>query len=96
MNSEKSKTSEPYKLLLNLADKISVNRSDKYAALPNLIMYHTCKNIKKSYKRNRLEISSPTWNENFSYLMDHILYQIFNNILNMSKKNMENWLIILQ
>ena len=32
MNSEKSKTSEPYKLLLNLADKISVNRSDKYAA----------------------------------------------------------------
>ena len=65
MNSEKSKTSEPYKLLLNLADKISVNRSDKYAALPNLIMYHTCKNIKKSYKRNRLEISSPTWNGKF-------------------------------
>ena len=65
MNSEKSKTSEPYKLLLNLADKISVNRSDKYAALPNLIMYHTCKNIKKSYTRNRLEISSPTWNGKF-------------------------------
>ena len=65
MNFEKSKTSEPYKLLLNLADKISVNRSDKYAALPNLIMYHTCKNIKKSYKRNRLEISSPTWNGKF-------------------------------
>ena len=65
MNSEKSKTSEPYKLLLNLADKISVNRSDKYAALPNLIMYHTCKNIKKSFKRNRLEISSPTWNGKF-------------------------------
>ena len=65
MNSEKNKTSEPYKLLLNLADKISVNRSDKYAALPNLIMYHTCKNIKKSYKRNRLEISSPTWNRKF-------------------------------
>ena len=65
MNSEKSKTSEPYKLLLNLADKISVNISDKYAALPNLIMYHTCKNIKKSYKRNRLEISSPTWNRKF-------------------------------
>ena len=65
MNSEKSKTSEPYKLLLNLADKISVNRSDKYAALLNLIMYHTCKNIKKSYERNRLEISSPTWNRKF-------------------------------
>ena len=28
-------------------------------------MYHTCKNIKKSYERNRLEISSPTWNRKF-------------------------------
>ena len=65
MNSEKSKTSEPCKLLLNLADKISVNRSDKYAALPNIIMYYTCKNIKKSYKRNRFEISDPTWNGKF-------------------------------
>ena len=65
MNSEKSKTSEPYKLLLKLTDKISINRSDKYAAFPNLIMYYTCKNIKKSYKRNRLEISGPTWNGKF-------------------------------
>ena len=30
MNSKNSKTSEPYKLLLNLADKIDIKRSDKY------------------------------------------------------------------
>ena len=29
MNSEKSKTFEPYKLLLNPADKIILKRSDK-------------------------------------------------------------------
>ena len=30
MNSKNSKTSEPYRLLLNLADKIDIKRSDKY------------------------------------------------------------------
>ena len=33
MNSEKSKTSDPYRLLLNLLDKINLKRSDKYVAL---------------------------------------------------------------
>ena len=30
MNSKNSKTSKPYKLLLNLPDKIDIKRSDKY------------------------------------------------------------------
>ena len=38
MNSENSKTSEPYRLLLNLADKINLNRNDKYVDLSNLRM----------------------------------------------------------
>ena len=33
MNSKNSKTSEPCRILLNLADKINLNRSNKYAAL---------------------------------------------------------------
>ena len=41
MNSENSKTSEPYRLLLNLADNINSKRSDKYVALSNLSMYYT-------------------------------------------------------
>ena len=33
MNSGKSKTSDPHRLLLNLSVKINLKRSDKYAAL---------------------------------------------------------------
>ena len=33
MNSENSKASESYKLLLNLTDKISFKRSDQFVAL---------------------------------------------------------------
>ena len=46
MNSENIKTSEPYRLLLNLADKINLKRSDKYVALSNLSMFYIWKNIK--------------------------------------------------
>ena len=65
MNSENSKTSDPHRLLLNLADKINLKRSDKYVALSNLAIYYTWKNIKKSYKNNKFKISGPTWNEEF-------------------------------
>ena len=46
MNSKNSKTSDPHRLLLNLTDKINLKRSDKYIALSNLSIFHTCKNIK--------------------------------------------------
>ena len=60
MNSENSKTSDPHRLLLNLADKINLKRSDKYVALSNLSIYYTWKNIKKSHKNNEFKISAPT------------------------------------
>ena len=48
MNSENNKTSDPHRLLLNLLDKISLKRSDKYVVLNiNFSIYYTCKNIKK-------------------------------------------------
>ena len=65
MNSKKSKTSYPHRLIINHADKINLKRSDKYAALLNPSMYYTWKNIKKLYKNNRFKISDPTWNEEF-------------------------------
>ena len=65
MNSGNSKTSDPHRLLLNLSDKIDLKRKNKYFAWSNLSIYYTCKNIKKSYKNNRFEISAPTWNEGF-------------------------------
>ena len=86
-NSENSQTSDPHKLLLNLSVKIKLKRSDKYVALSNLSIYYTWKNIKKSYNNNKSKISDPTWNLN--YLMDHILYQKFKIILNISSKKHE-------
>ena len=61
--SENSKISEPHRLLLNLADEIKLQRSEKYVALSNLSMYYTWKNIKNSYKNNKFKISAPIWNE---------------------------------
>ena len=65
MNSKKSKTYDPHRLLMNLKDKINLSRSDKYVALSNLSIYYTRKNIKKSYKNNKFKISAPTWNKEF-------------------------------
>ena len=50
MNSENSKTSEPHRLLINLADKINLKRSAKYVAIVNLSMYYTW-NSRKSHTK---------------------------------------------
>ena len=57
MNSGKSKTSDPQRLLLNLSDKINLKRIDKYVALSSLSIYYTWKSIKKSYKNNKFKTS---------------------------------------
>ena len=41
MNSKNGKTSDPHGLLINLANKINLKRSDKYVALSNLDIYFT-------------------------------------------------------
>ena len=43
---KKSRTSDPHRLLFNLADKINLKRSDKYVALSNLSIYYAWKNKK--------------------------------------------------
>ena len=45
IKSENSKTSDSDRLLVNIADKIKVKRSDKYVALSNISIYWTWKNI---------------------------------------------------
>ena len=55
MNSENSKTSEPYRLLLNLGDKMKLKRSDKYVNLLNLSLYYAWKNMKISYKNKKFK-----------------------------------------
>ena len=65
MNSENSKTSDLYRLLLNLSDKINLKRSDKYVTLSKLSICYTWKNVKKSYKNNKFKMSALVWNEKF-------------------------------
>ena len=60
INSKNSKSSDPHSLLLNLTDKINLKISDKIKHSP--VIYYTWKNIKKSYKNNKLKISASTWN----------------------------------
>ena len=65
MNSENSKTCDTHRLSLSFADRIDLRRNDKYIALPNLTIYYTWKNIKESYKNNKLKISALTLNKEF-------------------------------
>ena len=84
MNPGDSKTPDRRRLLLNLSNKINLNRSDKYVPLSNLSIYYTWKNIKMSHKNNKFKISPQHGMKNLNYLMDHILYQILKIILNIS------------
>ena len=96
MNSKNSKASDPHRLLLNLADKMNLKRSDKYVAFSNLSTYYAWTKIKEPYKNNKFKILDPTWNEEFelpdgSYFVSDITDD-FEYIL----KNKEKCLIILQ
>ena len=61
MNSENSKTSEPDRFRLNLAEKLD----QKNMALVNLSIFYIWKNIKSEYNNNRFKILAPTWNDDF-------------------------------
>ena len=83
MKYKNNKTSDPQRLLLNLAGKINLKRSDTYVTLTNPNIYYTWKNIEKSYKHNKCKVSAPTWNEEFklpdgsysiSYIQDYFEY----------------------
>ena len=60
MNTENSKTNEPRRFKLNLADKLNLKNPKKNMALANLSIYHTWKNIKSKYNNNKFKISAPT------------------------------------
>ena len=56
MNSENSKTYEPYVLILKLTDKLDLRRGEKSIALSNLSIYYRWKS---PYNNNRFKISAP-------------------------------------
>ena len=65
MNTENSKTNEPHRFRLSLADKVNLKDPSKNMALANLSIYYTWKNIKSANSNNKFKISAPTWNDEF-------------------------------
>ena len=65
MNTGNSKTNEPHRFRLSLADKLNLKNPNKNIVLGNLSIYYTWKNIKSAYSNNKFKISAPTWNDTF-------------------------------
>ena len=96
MNSENSKISEPHRLFLNLPDKINLKKSEKYVVLSNLSMCYTWKNIKKSYRSKKFQISVPAWEEKFDLLDGLYSLSDIQDYFEYILKNMKKRLIIFQ
>ena len=77
LNSENSRNSKYYVLILKLADKLDLRRGQKSIALSNLSIYYTWKNTKISHNNNKFEIPAPTWNDEFELPDGSYLDQIF-------------------
>ena len=77
-NSKNSKSTNYHWLLLNLSDKINLERRYIFVALSNQTLTIHGQIQKKSYKNNKFKISAPTWNKKFelpdgSYSVSDIL-----------------------
>ena len=92
MNTENSKTNEPHKFRLTLADKLNLKDPNKNMALTNLSIYNIWKNIKT------LSLHITTVNLNYLLqlglvslicLMDHFLFQTYKIILSILLKSMK-------
>ena len=65
LNTENSKTNEPHRFRLSLADKLNLKDRSKNMALAHLSIYYIWKNIKSAYNNNKFKTSAPTWNDEF-------------------------------
>ena len=70
MNTENSKTDEPHRFSLILADKLNLKDPNKNMALANLSIHYTWKKIKSAYNYNKFEISASAWNDEFDLSND--------------------------
>ena len=89
VNTGNSKTSEPHRFRLTLADKLNLKDTNKNMVLAILSIYYPGKNFKSAYRNNEFKISAPTWNDKFDLPVDRILFQTFKIVLNESLKNMK-------
>ena len=76
MNSGNSKTSDLLRLVFNLADKISLNKCNRYFALSKLTIYYAWKKQKKYKHKNNI-----FKHQLQNYEINHIMYQTFHIVL---------------
>ena len=65
MNTENSKTNEPHRFRLTLADKLNLKEYNKNMALGNSNIYYKWKNIKSACNNDEFKILASTWNYKF-------------------------------
>ena len=65
MNTENSKTNEPDRFRLLLADKLNIKNPNKNIALGNLSILLHMEKHKSAYSNNKCKISALTWNDTF-------------------------------
>ena len=87
MNTENSKTNEPHRFRLSLADKLNLKNPNQNIALGNLSVYYTWKNIKLAYNNNKFKIYAPDCIMNLVCLIDLNLLQTSKTTLNLPSKN---------
>ena len=63
VNTGNSKTSEPHRFKLTLADKFNLKGHKKN--ITSVSNYYTWKNTKSKYNNSKFKISAPTWNDEF-------------------------------
>ena len=68
MKTKNTKTNEPHRFRLSLADKFNLKNPNRNIELGNLSIFYTRKNIKSAYKNNKFKIPAPTWNGTFDLL----------------------------
>ena len=91
MKKENSKTNEPHKSFLNLSQRLDVQGSNEHVALQNVSIYYPWKNMRQQYKKIKLKVIAPTWDNEFglpdgsysvSDIPDYIKYIIKNPAIN--------------
>ena len=89
MNIGNSKTNEPHRFRLTLADKFNRKDPNKNMVLANLSIYYTWKNIKPAYDTINLKSLFRLGMMNLICLLDHTLFQTLKIILNTLLKKHE-------
>ena len=95
ISSENCKTFNAHIPMLNLTDKLDLQRCDKRVPLSDLSVYYTWKNIKSTETMN-LKYQEQHVMKTLNCLMDLVMYETYKTISNTSLKRMKHWQTIQQ